>query len=110
MAEVTSISSHFNVSLRAVAHRLRDLELADADLYEEVILRTEVAPARGGGGQRTAERRLNEWGPVYPRLLARAEKRGLLARHDVLEYLDVSDTQLGELRSLSAEDVADFGD
>ncbi len=110
VGEVSALSSHFNVSLRAVAHRLRDLELAEPGLYEEVLLRTEVTAGRGGGGERTPARRLSEWGRVYPGLLARAEERGLLARHDVLEYLDVSNTQFRDLQSLSAEDASDFED
>jgi Zn-dependent peptidase ImmA (M78 family) len=110
VADVGRISHHFNVSLRAVALRLQDVGLASPGLYDRVHRQTEVSPSRGGGGQRTAARRLSEWGRAYPRALERAERAHLLARQDVLEYLDVSNSQLEELRSLIDTDAPDFED
>lgn len=110
VADVGRISQHFNVSLRAVALRLQDVDLAAPGLYDRVHRQTEVSPGRGGGGQRTAARRLSEWGRAYPRVLERAERAHLLARQDILEYLDVSNSQLHELRSLIETDTPDFED
>jgi hypothetical protein len=44
--------------------------------------------------------RLREWGTGYADLLLDAERLGLLGRTDVLEYFNLSNVQLHELRSL----------
>jgi Zn-dependent peptidase ImmA (M78 family) len=98
--EVSSLARHFRVSLRATAVRLRELERAQEGLYDRIDAEADFK--RGGGFSRdnsAAAVRLREWGSGYARLLLNAEERGLLGRTDLLEYLNVSNTQLGEIRS-----------
>jgi hypothetical protein len=68
---------------------LYDLVDAKADFHK---------PGGGGGGGATSPQiRLREWGARYPRLLLQAEELGLLGRQDLLEYLNLSNTQLNYL-------------
>src|SRR5579862_264743 len=101
--QVGRIARHFRVSLRAVAVRLERLGRAEAGLYDHV---NEVAEFRGrgggGGGETTAEKRFREFGPGYSRLLIDAERRGIVKSDDLLEYLNVSNSQLRDLRLLAA--------
>jgi Zn-dependent peptidase ImmA (M78 family) len=101
-AQVQKIARHFKVSLRAVTVRLIQLDRANQGLYELVDTKADFhKPGGGGGGGATSPQiRLREWGARYPRLLLQAEELGLLGRQDLLEYLNLSSTQL---RSLEEE-------
>ena len=96
---VRRLANRFKVSLRAVALRLINLEYADFSLYEEVDERADFKTKGGGGrGETRPQRRLRQWGRTYPRLLLGAERDGLLSRQDVLEYLNLPNTQLHVLQ------------
>jgi Zn-dependent peptidase ImmA (M78 family)/transcriptional regulator with XRE-family HTH domain len=94
------IANRLKVSLSAVAVRLAGLHLAPATLYYDALnLSADLRKARGGSGGATApEIRVREWGRAYPRLLLEAESAGILQHHDILEYLNLSDSQLPALR------------
>lgn len=95
------LASRFKVSLRASALRLIKLGYAKPALYAEVEqVAADFKNAGGGaGGATSPEIRLREWGNNYPRLLIEAENQDLLTRQDVLEYLNLSNTQLATLQS-----------
>jgi Zn-dependent peptidase ImmA (M78 family)/transcriptional regulator with XRE-family HTH domain len=99
-ARAQKLASRFKVSIRAAAIRLIDLRHAPEDYYA-LIDRTEFKVGGGGGGGETSpEKRLREWGTTYPQLLLSAEERNLLTRQDVLEYLNLSNTQFQTFREL----------
>ena len=96
---VQRLATRFKVSLRAAALRLIRLNYAKARLYEEVDQAADFKSGSGGaGGATSPEIRLREWGRTYPRLLLDAEEQSLLTRDDILEYLNLSNTQLTTLR------------
>jgi Zn-dependent peptidase ImmA (M78 family)/transcriptional regulator with XRE-family HTH domain len=100
---VEAVARHFNVSLRAATIRLIDLDAADQSLYGAIDKAADYKRRKGGGGsgETTPERRLREYGSAFPKTLIRATDSGLLSRNDLLEYLNVSSTQLHELRQLT---------
>lgn len=98
--DVARIAKRFKVSLRATALRLERLDRAAPGLYSRV---DKDADFKGGPGfsqdNTMPARRLREWGAGYVELLLDAERRGLLARTDVLEYMSVSNGELSDLRA-----------
>lgn len=95
---VQRVASRFKVSLRAAALQLIRTGYAKPALYAEVDHTADYKTKKGGGGGETSpEKRLREWGSIYPRLLFDAEQNSLLTRHDLLEYLNLSNTQLTTL-------------
>jgi Zn-dependent peptidase ImmA (M78 family)/transcriptional regulator with XRE-family HTH domain len=101
--DVERLALRFRVSLRAAAVRLIHLRLAPQRLYGEVDAIAEYRGKRkgGGGGPRRPLKRLREYGRLYTARLEEAQERGLLSRYDVLTYLDVSDSEWEEVRSLA---------
>jgi Zn-dependent peptidase ImmA (M78 family) len=95
---VASVARRFKVSYRAAALRIEHLNLGVEGLYAEVEARTEFKGSGWSSDNTTPAVRLREWGTSYARLLIDAESQGLLGRADVLEYLNVSDGQLREVR------------
>ena len=100
--QIQRIANYFNVSLRAVTVRLIQLNRAHQNLYDEVDARADFRKPGGGGGKgaTSPEIRLREWGSRYPALLLEAEHAGLLQRQDLLEYLNLSSTQLRSLEDI----------
>lgn len=106
IAKAQKLASRFNVSLRAAAIRLIDLGFEPASYYF-ALSATEFKSGRGGGtGETSPQRRLREWGTTYPQLLLSAEERNLLTRQDILEYLNLSNTQLRILQELLIRHVS----
>jgi Zn-dependent peptidase ImmA (M78 family) len=99
-SEVARIARRFKVSLRAAAYRLERINRARSGLYHRV---DKDADFKGGSGysQDTGAPaiRLREWGAGYAELLFEAERRGLLGRTDVLEYMNLSNGELSDLRA-----------
>jgi hypothetical protein len=88
------------VSLRATALRLERIGRAAPGLYDDVDAEADFKGGVGFSRDNTAAAiRLREWGAGYAELLLDAERRRLLGRTDVLEYFNLSNTQLRELRS-----------
>jgi len=98
--QIGFLASRFKVSLSAVTVRLIRLGLAPPDLYDRVLNLDADLKKRGGGleGATAPQVRVREWGRSYPRLILNAERAGLLQRHDVLEYLNLSASQLPALQ------------
>lgn len=94
------VASHFKVSLRAAAIRLIDLRFESPQYYRIIDLGDYKPPGGGSGGETSPEKRYREWGSTYPQLLLTAEERNLLTRQDVLEYLNLSNSQLTTFREL----------
>jgi hypothetical protein len=80
-------------------------------LYDHVEALAEFKGKKGFSNDNTTPAvRLREWGASYAQLLIDAERAGLLGRADVLEYLNVSDRQLREVRHrLEAADTGSAG-
>jgi Zn-dependent peptidase ImmA (M78 family)/transcriptional regulator with XRE-family HTH domain len=98
---VSRIATHFRVSLRAVAMRLAELDRAEPDLYDRVdrVARVREQPELGGGGgQRRYQRRLEEFGRRLPWLLLEGAERQAIDELDVLDYLDITTSDLKELQ------------
>jgi Zn-dependent peptidase ImmA (M78 family) len=98
--DVARIAKRFKVSLRATALRLERVGRAAPGLYNRVDA---DADFKGGGGfsrdNAAPGVRLREWGTGYAELLLDAERRGLLGRTDLLEYFNLSNRELSDLRS-----------
>lgn len=98
--DVAKIARRFKVSLRAAALRLERVGRAASSLYARVDAEADF---KGGGGfsrdNSAPAVRLREWGTGYAELLLGAERQGWLGRTDVLEYFNLSNGQLTELRS-----------
>lgn len=108
--DAAEVARFFNVSLRAAALRLSKLGLAPDDLYQIVDSTVDYKKPQGGGkGATLPEVRLREYGSLYANLVVGAEAQGILRRHDVLEYLNVRNAQLGQLKDLvvSSDDTSD---
>ncbi len=99
---VSGVAARFKVSLRAAALRLIGLGLAEEELYSQVdrIAVVKEKERRGGGGQalKRHERRIAEFGHRLPGLLLEANRRDILDTYDVLDYLDISTKDLGNLK------------
>ncbi len=108
LEEVKTIANKFKVSLRAAAYRLQTIYPSSSGVYARV---DEQADFKGAGGftrdATTPAIRLREWGSAFPALLMDGEERGVVGRSDVLEYLNVSNSQLAEIRSRIQSSVDD---
>lgn len=99
------LAAYFNVSLSAVVVELIRLDRADDALFGRIPKKYFFPEGGGGGGGATSpEIRLREWGAAYPAMLLRAEEHGYLKRPDVLEYLDLSNSQALQLQQLVPAD------
>lgn len=100
VAQVSRVAKHFNVSLRATALRIERLGRAVEGLYDNVDAEADFKGPGGFSRDNSAPAvRLREWGAAYAELLLDAERRHVLGRTDVLEYLNLSNQQLTELRA-----------
>jgi Zn-dependent peptidase ImmA (M78 family) len=99
-SQVAKVAKRFKVSLRAAAFRIDRIERAASGLYGRVDAEADFKGKGGFSKDNEAPAvRLREWGAGYAELLLDAERRGLLGRTDLLEYFNLSNRQLGELRS-----------
>ncbi len=108
--EVGRVARRFRVSLRATALRLEKLGRAVEDLYARVDAEADFKGGSGFARDDAAPAiRLREWGTGYAELLLEAERQGWLGRTDVLEYLNLSNGQLSDLRGRVEAGVAAEG-
>jgi hypothetical protein len=99
----SALANRFKVSLRAATIRLIEMQLAAWDLYNQIPPVADNKP--GGGGGRGLERsqiREGQYGDRAVRLLINALRGDVLGRADVLDTLDISDTDLVKLEDRSA--------
>ncbi len=90
------VANHFKVSLRAATLRLIEVQAADWSLYSEIPAPSDAKRGGGRAGE-TRDRGIikrDQYGQRTVNLFVRALHRDVLARADVLEYLDVTDTHL----------------
>lgn len=101
VVHVKTIARRTRASVRAAAIRCIDLRIADWNLYDDVVAATKDVdfkpPSKGGGGERTAAKRLRELGPRLPASLFDARDQDLIAHYDVLKFLDMNTDQAKEL-------------
>ncbi len=107
LGTVSEIAKRYKVSLRAAALRLIHLQRATPELYSEVDKRAvtidKEKPRGGGRGFSRRERRLQEFGERLPAILLRGMRKEVLDTHEVLDYIDVSTSQLDELEEILSE-------
>lgn len=107
--EVSALRNRYNVSLRAVAVRLENLDLATPGLYRRVNKEAELK-RRGGvydpdRVQNKPRVRLRQFGRTYINTLTEAEEAGALGEAQVLELLRLSPSELRTIRTLAASGV-----
>ncbi len=94
----TRIATRFRVSLRAATLRLIEMNLAEWSLYEEIQPASETKPkGGGGGGMERGELRASQYGDRTVGLFLRALGQDVLGRTDVLDALNISDSDLSKL-------------
>lgn len=92
------IATRFRVSLRAATLRLIEMNLAEWALYEEIQPASETKPkGGGGGGLERGELRAGQYGDRTIGLFLRALGQDVLGRTDVLDALNISDSDLSKL-------------
>lgn len=96
------LANKFHISVRAMTLRLIDHNVATWDLYKQIPEYVDDKSGGGGGGGRTRlQIRQDEYGDHPSRVLIRALQNDVLSRTDVLSYLDVADSDLDSLTSLT---------
>lgn len=107
--QIKRTANHFKVSQSAVAIRLSDLDLGPGHLYSLVDRNKDYAKSQGGpatGGLTTPELRLLSLGRLFPETLLAGEQAGVIRHHDVLNYLDVTSSQLVSVRGLLTSELS----
>jgi hypothetical protein len=100
LGAVRRLSNLFRVSLRAMTLRLIDHDAATWDLYAQIPLHADGKTGGGGGGGRDRlQIRLDEYGRRPARIFLRGLENEVLSRTDVLDYLDVADSDLDRIGS-----------
>ena len=100
LSVLRKLANLFRISLRAMALRLIDHDVAGWDLYSQIPLRADGKPAGGGGGGRNRlQIRLDEYGLKPARIFVRGLHNDVLSRTDVLDYLDIGDSDLDFVES-----------
>ena len=98
-----SLAKRFSVSTRAMALRLQELDLANDNLYSNLIAQfpnIDWYEWEGVGSPKAPERRLGEYGEYTTRTLLSAKSRGRLNERDLTDYFRLGTQELGELREL----------
>lgn len=100
------IANQFKVSLRAAVLRLVNKDVAGWNLYRAIPPLSDTKakggpPAEEGQGRRP-QRRLQQYGVRTVRTFLRGVRSDAITRDDALRYLDVADTDIDELETLTA--------
>jgi len=99
-----AIANLFHLSLRAATLRLIERGAAKWELYSEIPPYADDKPKGGGGGGRDRQEiREDRYGRRTTDIFIRALDSRVLARSDVLDYLDLSDSGLSRLLSGSPQ-------
>jgi len=101
------IAHQFKVSLRAAVLRLVSKDLASWNLYRAIPPLSDTKTKSGGppaeeGQGRRPERRLQQYGFRTARTFLRGVRSDAISRDDALRYLNVADTDIDELETLTA--------
>jgi Zn-dependent peptidase ImmA (M78 family) len=98
------LANLFRISLRAMTLRLIDHDIAGWDLYSQIPSQADGKPAGGGGGGRNRlQIRLDEYGSKPAQIFVRGLHNDVLSRTDVLDYLDIGDSDLDFVESGRAQ-------
>jgi hypothetical protein len=80
--------------------RLIDHNVAGWELYSQIPSQADGKPAGGGGGGRNRlQVRLDEYGIKPAQIFVRGLHNDVLSRTDVLDYLDIGDSDLDLVES-----------
>lgn len=94
------IVRRFKVSLRAAVLWLIERGIAQWELFESIPAIADDKPTGGGGGGRTRlDIREDEYGRHATQLFVKALDRDVVGYGDVIDYLDIADADIDELRS-----------
>lgn len=94
------LANLFRISLRAMALRLIDHQVAGWDLYSRIPSQADWKQAGGGGGGRNRlQIRLDEYGRRPANIFVRGLHNDVLSRTDVLDFLDIGDSDLDLVES-----------
>lgn len=97
------IARAFHVSLRATILRLIALERSDWDLYASLPQASDAKRGGGGGGGRSRiQIRLDEYGQRPAQTFLAGMKKGVINASEVVRYLDVPYSALGQLETLAS--------
>ncbi len=97
------VATRFRVSLRAATLRLIEMKLANWDLYAKIPPASENKPPGGGGsGRDRGEIREDQFGDRAVHTFVNALKHDVLGRTDVLDALDITDTDLTKFERKAA--------
>lgn len=111
--QVSRVARHFKTSRLATATALRQHNIIDSTLWNEIRRQSELAIGGGPGAepQTSAVIRAREWGATPARLLFKAEQQELLARTDLQEYMRLSSSEVDEVRqrTVSAQGDEELG-
>lgn len=100
---VRRMANRFNVSARALAIRLEQLELGTPRLYWRLVEELQsidwnTARGGGGGGLTAPEKRIHQLGTVATAAVISAHDRGLVTARDLSRYLNLNSSDVGDLR------------
>jgi Zn-dependent peptidase ImmA (M78 family) len=94
------LANLFRISLRAMALRLIDHQVAGWDLYSQIPSQADWKQAGGGGGGRNRlQIRVDEYGRKPTNIFVRGLHNDVLSRTDVLDFLDIGDSDLDLVES-----------
>jgi hypothetical protein len=101
------VANQFKVSLRASVLRLISKDAASWNLYRAIPPLSDKKTKGGGppaeeGQGRRPQRRLQQYGVRTARTFLRGVRKEAISRDDALRYLDVADSDIDELESLTA--------
>ena len=95
LAVVKAIAGYFKASLKASALRLIGIGEAGWELFRQIPRASENKAGGGGGsGRDRAAVRIEQYGHKTRELLFRAVASDILDKHDLLDYLNVSSSDL----------------
>ena len=102
--QVTRVANHFKISRLATITALQQAGRADQLLWNEIKAQSDLRKKQGGGPagdpQTLPVIRVREWGRTPTRLLIEAADQGALSRPDLLEYLQLSSSEVDDVRRL----------
>ena len=96
----STVATELRISLRAAALRLVDNGLLPWELYRSIRPASDHKPPQAGGRGRTRpQRKLAEYGRRTAEVFLEGVEQEVIDRHNVADYLDVSDVELSEIES-----------
>lgn len=105
LAIAKRISSRYHVSLKAAVLRLVNKGAANWSLFRQIPAASDSKPEGGGGtGRNRTQIRFDSFGQRTARVLLAGLDREILSRDEVLNYLNIGDAELPDLRANTKPD------